>query len=342
MRARYTSGVHRVVIALVVAVAIASAQDPPTAPDPAFTAWLAAFKAEAIEQGITSGTVEAALSSVEPLPVVIERDRAQVERVLSIDGYITRRVNRRTVASAQEMAATHRALLAKVSASYGVPPRVIVAVWGLESNFGRFQGVRPTISALATLAYDARRQAFFRGELLDALRILDRGDIELAAMKGSWAGAMGQPQFMPSSYLKFAEDYDGDGRRDIWGSDADVFASVANYLRAHGWSPKWTWGREVRVTAAAAKRIAAEVGPRTGGCDQSGRATDQLPLAHWQELGVRLPGNKPLPTAAIDASLVRTGSRFFLVYANYDAILAYNCAHSYALSVGLLADRIGG
>jgi membrane-bound lytic murein transglycosylase B len=334
--------VRLIVIALGLVGVLAGAQDPAGSPDPAFAAWLAELRNEAVAKGISPATVEQALTTIERLPVVIERDRAQAERVLPIDQYLARRLSRKTIKSAREMAARHRTLLARVGAKYGVPPRIIVAVWGLESTFGQFTGVRPTIAALATLAYDPRRPAFFRGELLDALRILDRRDIDIASMKGSWAGAMGQPQFMPSSYLKYAEDFDGDGRRDIWVSLADIFASVANYLKAHGWTPSRTWGREVRVSAAAAKRIAAAVGPRTAGCDASGRATELLPLARWQELGVRLPGSKPLPKADLDASLVGAGSKSFLVYENYDAILAYNCAHAYALSVGLLADRIGG
>ena len=153
----------------------------------------------------------------------------------------------------------YRELLDQVGRKYGVSPRVIAGVWGMESNFGKFSGVRPTIPALATLAYDPRRAAFFRGELLEALEILNRGDATLDQLRGSWAGAMGQTQFMPSAYLKFAEDFDGDGRRDIWSSPADVFASIANYLKAHGWTDGQLWGRQVAVSRAAARRIAADV-----------------------------------------------------------------------------------
>jgi membrane-bound lytic murein transglycosylase B len=318
----------------------AAAPQTPLPADPAFAAWLAALKAEALAKGIGPAVVEQALATVELLPVVVERDRAQAEFVGTLDQYLTRHVNKKTIATAREMAARHKALLARISAKYGVQPRFIVAVWGLESNFGLFAGVRPTISALATLAYDQRRASYFRGELLNALRILDHGDIDLASMKGSWAGAMGQPQFMPSSYLTFAEDFDGDGRRDIWASPADVFASIANYLKAQGWAVRETWGREVRVTKSAAARIKARVSMRTSGCDAARRLTERLPLARWQELGVRLPGNKPLPKANMAASLLTAGSRNFLVYGNYDAILGYNCAHAYAVSVGMLADRI--
>ena len=223
-----------------------------------------------------------------------------------------------------------------------MPPRVIVAVWGLESNFGQFTGVRPTISALATLAYDARRATYFRGELLDALRILDRGDIELASMKGSWAGAMGQPQFMPSSYLRFAEDFDGDGRRDIWASPADVFASIANYLKAHGWTPSWILGTRGAGAGGRRETDRRSVAPRTGGCDASGRAHRTACRSRaGRSWACGCPATSRCRTADIDASLSGPARGRFLVYRNYDAILAYNCAHAYALSVGLLADRIG-
>jgi membrane-bound lytic murein transglycosylase B len=317
------------------------AQSPVQASDPAFAAWLAELRQEALLKGITPATVEKALTGVEPLPVVVERDRTQTELVLTLDQYLDRRLTRRTVSTAREMATRHAPLLRRVAARYGVPPRFVIAVWGLESNFGKFTGVRPTIAALATLAFDPRRAEYFRAELFDALKILDRGDIELDRMKGSWAGAMGQPQFMPSSYLKFAEDFDDDGRRDIWGSAADVFASIASYLKAHGWSASEAWGREVRVSRSAAGRVDKAAPLRTTGCDAARQMTQSLPLARWRELGVRLPGNKPLPKGNLDASLVHAGSRDFLVHANYDAILDYNCAHAYALAVGLLADRIG-
>jgi membrane-bound lytic murein transglycosylase B len=312
----------------------------PQSAAPAFVAWLAELEAEALAKGITPAVVEQALATVELLPVVVERDRAQAEFLNTLDRYLARRVNKKTIATGREMAERYKELLARIGAKYGVQPRFVVAVWGLESNFGQFTGVRPTISALATLAYDQRRASYFRGELFEALRILDRGDIDLASLKGSWAGAMGQPQFMPSNYLRFAEDFDGDGRRDIWASPADVFASIANYLKAHGWVATQTWGREVKVTKDAGARIKEGIVLRTAGCDASRQLTERLPLQRWEEMGVRLPGDKPLPKADMTASLLAAGSRRFLVYGNYDTILAYNCAHAYALSVALLADRI--
>jgi membrane-bound lytic murein transglycosylase B len=309
---------------------------------PSFADWLAGVRAEALARGIRPEIVEEALGHLEePLPVVIERDRAQAEAVLPLEKYIDRRLTKAVVKTAREKFARHRSLLDEVAWRYGVSPRIIVAVWGLESNFGRFSGVRPTIAALATLAWDPRRSTFFRGELFDALEILNRGDIDLARMRGSWAGAMGQLQFMPSSYLKFAEDFDGDGRRDIWSTPADIFASIANYLKGHGWIEGEAWGRPVKVSSDAAGKIAARVGRRAGSCQATRDMTVMLPVKEWRELGVRLPSGAPLPAATPDAALVSGTTKHFLVYNNYDALLDYNCAHSYAVSVGLLADRIG-
>jgi membrane-bound lytic murein transglycosylase B len=298
-------------------------------------------RVDALARGITPDTVHRALHNLQPNPTVIERDRTQTEIVLTVDQYVQRRLTRPLVRTAQQMAAKHQRLLERVGKSYGVSPRVIVSIWGLESNFGRFSGVRPTIQALATLAWEGRRGAFFRGELLDALEIVDRGYIGLDQLRGSWAGAMGQPQFMPSSYMKFAQDFDGDGDRDIWRSQADIFASVANYLKAHGWSADTTWGREVRLPPSGIDALRDEVGLRTQGCRAEREMTNELPLAKWQALGVRTTTGGALPSADFDASLIHTGSRAFLVYGNYEAILQYNCAHSYALAVALLSNQLG-
>ena len=320
------------------------AQEPPgdPPPRPPFSEWVAAVRADAIAQGLDPGIVDTALSTAERLDVVLERDGAQAEFVLSIDKYLQRRLTAKIVRTAREMQRRHRQVLKRVADRYGVDPAVLVSIWGLESNFGRFAGVRPTVSVLSTLGYESRRADFFRGELIDALRILARGDIALADMRGSWAGAMGQPQFMPSSYLKYAVDFDGDGRRDIWASDADVFASIANYLKEHGWTAGERWGRQVKVSAATAATIDTRVARRASGCRATRGLSEPLPLRRWRELGVTLASGKPLPRSDMEASLLQGGSRTFLVYRNYEAILAYNCANTYALSVGLLADRIGG
>jgi membrane-bound lytic murein transglycosylase B len=310
-------------------------------PRPSFAEWLAGVRAEALTRGIREETVDAALADVsEPLPIILERDRAQAETVFSLEKYLSQRLTAKLIQRGRDALAQHRELLDQVAARYGVPPSIIVAIWGVESNYGRFSGVRPAVSALATLAWDPRRATFFRGELFNALEILNRGDIDLSRLRGSWAGAMGQVQFMPSSYLKFAEDFDGDGRRDIWSTPSDVFASIANYLQGHEWTADQTWGREVRLTPDAARRIARDVAPRDGTCRATRNMTVALPLERWQALGVRLAGGAALPKSDLQASLVSGSTRHFLVYPNYDALLDYNCAHSYAISVALLGDAI--
>ena len=305
---------------------------------PAFEAWLDGLRAEALARGISARTLDSALAGLEPLPVVLQRDRQQAEFSFTLDAYIDRRLTRLMVRDTRRAYARHRTLLRRVGRRYGVSPTIIASIWALESNLGRFSGVRPTIATLATLAWDGRR-TLFRSELLDALTILDRGDIELAALKGSWAGAMGQPQFLPSSYLRYAQDFDGDGRKDIWRSHGDVFASIAAYLKENGWTTGRTWGREV-VLPSDMTAITAAAPLRTEGCRALRGMTVSLPLARWRELAVRLARGRPLPRADMDASLVRGESRNFLVYGNYETLLTYNCAHAYALSVGLLSDRL--
>jgi peptidoglycan lytic transglycosylase B len=309
-------------------------------PPQTFVEWLSVFRTEAAARGITQATLDRALTGLEPLPVVVERDRSQAELVLTLDQYLERRLTRSMIKAARKMGLQHRALLRTVSATYGVPPGVVVAIWGLESNYGRFSGVRPTIATLATLAYDPRRSAMFREELINALKILDNGDVEPAALRGSWAGALGQPQFMPSSFLEFAQDFDGDGRRDIWKSTPDVFASIANYLSAHGWTKGTSWGREVKIPAALRGAVAEAAPLQETGCLAERQMSVALPLRRWRTLGVRTMTGAKLPAADMQASLVAAGPRRFLVYPNYQALLAYNCVHAYGLSVALLSDRV--
>ncbi len=307
---------------------------------PAFSVWLEGVRADAIARGIKPDTVARAFEGLEPLEVVVERDRTQAETVLTVEQYVQRRLTPRFVRTARERARAERQILRKVGDRYGVQPRFLVAIWGLESNFGRFSGVRPVVQALATLAWEGRRGPFFTGELMNALEIVDRGHIDLAAMKGSWAGAMGQTQFMPSSYLKHAEDFDGDGHRDIWSSTPDVLASIANYLKAYGWKGDETWGRAVRVPAGRLEELIASVGLRESGCRAEREMTVAVPLSRWQALGVRSSDGSALPRVDRNASLVRAGATNYLVYGNYEALLGYNCAHAYALAVSQLADRL--
>jgi membrane-bound lytic murein transglycosylase B len=323
--------------------ATTTAQSTDTAPRPSFAEFLQGIRDEALSRGIRKDIVDAALSNIEePLPIVIERDRAQAETVLPLERYIAQRLTAKRVRTGREMMARHRSLLTRVADRYGVPARIIVAIWGVESEYGRLTGIRPTIQALATLAWDPRRSTLFRNELFRALEILNRGDIDFAHLRGSWAGAMGQAQFMPSSYLQYAEDFDGDGRKDIWTTLDDVFASIGNYLNGHGWERGETWGREVKLTKAVAERIVDEVPRREGGCRATREMTIALPLKEWQALGVRLPGGAALPRSDVEASLISGQTRHFLAYQNYDALLEYNCANAYALGVALLGDRITG
>jgi membrane-bound lytic murein transglycosylase B len=336
--------VAAVLCAIVLGAVRAAAQDSPSlAPveplPPPFELWMSSLRVEAAARGIRPEIIEQAFAGVEPVEQILERDRTQAEFTLNLESYLARRLTRQTVRTAQKMYANHRTLLHRVADKYKVSPRILVAVWGLESNFGRFAGVRPTIPTLTTLAYDQRRGAMFRNELFSALEILNRGDIEYDRLKGSWAGALGQPQFMPSSYLLYAQDFDGDGRRDIWRSEPDVFASVANFLKEHGWTNGVTWGREVKVPAGA-RAAASEVPLRDSGCRAAKVMTEPRPLSAWRRMGVRTMNGAPVPSGALKASLVRAGARSFLLYPNYESILGYNCAHTYALSVALLSDRL--
>ena len=294
-----------------------------------FDSWLNGVKREAAARGFKTATIESALAGLTPLPRVVELDRKQPEFTLTLDAYLRRVVSSQRVGKARTRLAEHRALLGEVAARYDVQPRFIVALWGIESDFGRLTGAFPVIRAVATLAFDGRRSAYFRKELFNALTIVDQGHIAAKAMTGSWAGAMVQNQFMPSSFLAHAVDHDGDGRRNIWTSRADVFASTANYLRNAGWRGDQTWGREVRLPQGLdASLIGLGVRKR---------------LSEWQALGVRRADGTALPRRDLEASIVLPGGEdgpAYLAYRNYRAILKWNRAHFFAVAVGRLADRM--
>ncbi len=310
-----------------------------TTPRPSFDEFLDGIRREASSAGISKTTLDRALGGLEPAPVVVSRDRAQPELVQSLDAYVAKRLTPGVITTARAKLRLHRAVLNRIEETCGVPATVITAVWGLESSFGRFTGTYPTVQSLATLAYDGRRP-LFRTELINALAILDRGDVPDGRLKGSWAGAMGQPQFMPSSFLRYAVDFDRDGRPDIWQSPADVFASMANYLKGAGWTWTTRWGREVAITRAVMTRIDRSIPMRRDGCRAERETTEARPLSDWNALGVTLPGGSALPEADLNASLVRGTGRHFLVYANYAALLDYNCSNAYAVTAGLLGDKL--
>jgi membrane-bound lytic murein transglycosylase B len=317
-------------------------QTPPSAPEapsPPFEQWLQGLIDEARARGYSDELINSTLVGLTPIARVVERDSAQAEFTITLDRYFRTRITPRVVRMGREHAIEERVLLGRIQATYGVSPSVLLAIWGLESHYGQFTGAYPVFQALATLAFEPRRAEFFRDELFNALAIVSGGYIDAKTMTGSWAGAMGQPQFMPSSYLKHAVDFDNDGLRDIWHSNADTLASIASYLRDAGWERGMTWGREVTVSAAARKRI-ADIPMRDVGCTAKRKMTERRPLPIWSESGVRLKTGRPLPASDLPASLVEVGGRSFLVYPNYESILDYNCAHLYALSVGMLADRL--
>lgn len=295
-----------------------------------FARWVAGFRASARAAGIDEATLRAAFDDVQYLPRVVEQDRAQPEFTRTVWDYLDSAVTPQRIATGQDKLAQLRSVADAAAARYGVPANVIVAIWGIESNFGSNYGDTPTIDALATLAFEGRREDWARGQLLAALKILRSGDIARADMVGSWAGAMGQTQFLPSNFLAYAVDADGDGRRDVWGSMADVIASTANFLARSGWQAGQPSSVEVRLPP---------------GFDP-GRADDALRQsgAQWAAEGVRTIDGAALPELTDAAILLPAGARgpAFLIGANFRAILRYNNSASYALAVGLLAQRLVG
>jgi membrane-bound lytic murein transglycosylase B len=297
-----------------------------------FDRWLTEVRVDALAGGISDKTVNAALRDLKPIRRVIQLDRNQPELKLTLREYLDRRVTRKQVERGRRRLTENRDLLKGISRRYGVQPRFLVALWGIETNYGRLSGGFPVVGAVATLAYDGRRRDFFRGELLNALHILDEGHITPEKMRGSWAGAMGQLQLMPSTFRSYAVDFDGDGRIDIWGNLGDAFASGANYLSRRGWNEDQTWGREVRMTRSIDRKL---IGLET-----------QLSLDDWQIHGVRRLNGRELPQVPnLSASLVQPdgpGERVFLVYDNYRVILKWNKSILFGIAVGLLANGIDG
>lgn len=295
-----------------------------------FDTFVAGVKAEARRRGIAAATLERAFAGVQANPKVIELDRHQPEFTFTWQQYRARIVSDTRVARGRTLYAQNRELLASVGNRYGVTPGVLMGIWGIESNYGQATGGFNVIEALATLAWDTRRPAFFRSELMDALRILDHGDITPERMTGSYAGAMGQTQFMPNSFLKYAVDFSGNGRRDIWGDLGDVFGSTANYLAREGWRADLPWG------------VAVVLPP---GFDTSATGRDiRRPVADWARAGVRgVDGRMPGPPDAISALILPGGAggeAYLAFWSNFLAIRRYNPSDFYCVSVGLLGDLV--
>ena len=320
---------YRVIIFIIVLSIFVLAHQGLCAED--FTSWLAELRHEAQTKGISEATIHEALDNLEPIPRVIELDRKQPEFTQTFWRYLDARVTENRIERGRTLLKKHKKLFDTIEMHYGVQPRFLVAFWGLETNFGDYLGAFPVISSLATLAHDTRRSDFFRSELFDALSIIDAGHISAANMLGSWAGAMGQPQFMPSTFIGFAVDGDGDGRKDIWHNLSDVFASAANFLSESGWRGDKTWGREVKI-------------PSDFNLDLAGLQI-QKTLAAWQVLGVRKINGEDLPRVNIKGSVILPAGHdgpAFLVYNNFQTILRWNRSNLYAIAVGHLADRIAG
>lgn len=293
-----------------------------------FSVWLESLREDARSAGISEKTLDAALADLEaPEPRVIELDQKQPEMTESLEDYVAARVSPERIAEGRLMLQRYPTWLGRVERTYKVQRRFIVALWGIESSYGRHTGKQPVIPALVTLAYDTRRGDYFRKELLAALKILDEGHVSLSRMKGSWAGAMGPFQFMPSSYRHYAVDADGDGRINIWGSVPDALASAANYLAKAGWKNDQTWGRAVKLTQ---KLDSSLTGLET-----------RLPLSRWQALGVRRSNGRALPRRDLQASLIipdGPSGPAYLVYNNFRALRRWNRSNSFAVAVGTLAE----
>ncbi|UCF87621.1 MAG: lytic murein transglycosylase [Nitrospiraceae bacterium] len=299
--------------------------------DSDFAVWLEELKAEARAKGISDETLDFALTGLQPIPRVIKLDRNQPELKQDFQSYLNMRISEDRIKQGRKLLMEHRELLEKIKDRYGVPPRYLVAIWGLETSFGKYLGDFPVIGSLATLAYDERRSDFFRAELINALTIVDEGHIKAADMLGSWAGAMGQVQFMPSTFVLYATDADKDGRKDIWNSYPDIFESAANYLAKSGWERGFIWGRQVMLPPGINFKLA-------------GLDTEKT-LSEWQGMGLRRINGNNLPEGDIKASLILPDGNdapAFLVYPNYRVIMKWNRSHHYAITVGHLADRIIG
>ena len=297
-----------------------------------FNIWLENFKTRALNEGISQETIDNSLNRAKIIPRIIELDRKQPEFTLTLSKYLSNVVSKNRTKKGIKKIRENWDLLNQISNKYNVQPRFIVALWGIETDFGRVTGGFPVIDSLLTLSYDGRRGKYFSKELINALKIIDQGHINYDNMVGSWAGAMGQTQFMPSSFLSYAKDYNNDGKKDIWGSKEDALASAANYLSNLKWNNKETWGREVKIN-------------NNFNIDPSELNLKNIKkINEWQDLGVRRMDGSDLPKKDLDAYLLlindKDKKRYFLVYKNFKRILRWNTSNYFAIAVGKLSDSI--
>ncbi len=320
-----------VISLLVVPVTFSAADTLPVMTHGEFEVCVTSLEDKALAEGVSRSVVENHLANVNYNPRILSYDRAQPEFTQTFSDYYYQRVNSYRITRGQELYSQHQPLLTAITRQTGVPGRYIVAFWGMETNYGRHFGKLPVLDSLATLACDQRRSAFFTAELIAALKILDRGDVSVDRLKGSWAGALGNMQFLPSVYLRYARDADGDGRRDLWNSIPDALTSAGFFLQGLGWNAEERWGREVILPQGFDYSLAEKENRQT--------------LAYWQDKGVRTVFGGALPDLKQEAVLlIPTGHRgpAFLVYPNFNVIMGWNQSEFYALSVGILADKMVG
>lgn len=286
---------------------------------------------QAVEQGVAKAVATEAFDSINYVERVIELDRSQPEFVTTFPSYYSKRVTDWRINKGRELLKEHQPLLTRLEDKYGIPKHYLLAFWGLETNFGSYKGKMPVLSSLATLACDQRRSRYFTGELMTALKLIEREELSADAMVGSWAGAMGHTQFMPSAYYRYATDGDNDGLANLWESIPDALTSAANFLDNLGWEPGFRWGREVVL-------------PENFDYRQSGYSNRQS-VTQWQQAGLTRPGDKPLPDSDVSAYVVVPAGHqgpAFLAYPNFRTIMRWNNSEFYAIAVGKLADQIAG
>ncbi len=330
-RASSAAGLVFLTCAVLSSLCVQAQQSSGASVDAGFEQCVAALGQRALAEGISQSTIDGVLPGVNPLERVIRADRNQPEFVQTFGRYYRLRVTDSRVETGRRLYAEHRPLLDRLTAATGVPGQYLVAFWALESNFGGVLGNVPVFDSLATLACDQRRSEYFTGELINALRIVDRGQAAPDRMIGSWAGAMGQTQFMPSVFLEHATDGDGDGSIDVWQSSSDALASAARFIRSLGWDSEYRWGREVLLPEGFDYALAGRDRTR--------------PLSEWRSLGVTTTAGQPVANLDIDSAIVvPSGAEgpAFLVYRNFHVIMRWNRSEFFALTVGRLADRIAG
>lgn len=296
-----------------------------------FKQYVTALKLEAIDKGYSEDFIQRVFAKVKLRTKVLKADKNQPETKITLDKYLATRVPDWKVQQAVTLINENKALLNKVEREYGVQKRFIVALWGNESNFGKIMGKHPVISSLVSLAFDGRREELFKTQLFAALDILQQGHISQEQFLGSWAGAIGQSQFMPTSFLHYAVDFDGNGKKDIWHSKADVFASIANFLKSEGWNKELTWGRQVKVPSGFDFEL--------GGLSRKNIKS----LNEWQALGIRRYTEDNLPNVELSASLISPDGekgRIYLVYENFHTLMKWNRSSYFGVSVSYLSDRI--